>query len=314
MDGRYAVVPAGEQVPATIDEVELVTDFPGPSITNQTYEMPDGTIAPLEFPSGESEGPQPFRVERRDGCTELTGPGIEKLLPGDRHVGRAGGHATTPRSTGATGSVAGPSPFGGALFSLLLVSGSPTELPSISVVESDGLWYVSPIGTLGASVVELFRSLPDDANLIDTPLAPWFFNGMGRQAIDASLAAASTIPTECEAVAAVGADGVPAVIADPPVSAIRACVTALFNVTYQSEQRQLHRSRPGRRRSQRPGVDRSAPRGRRRRLTSPNRARQLKSGQSEFVHRRRCSNSFCPDFGTRCVRCRLRSAVTGFNN
>ena len=44
MDGRYAVVPAGEQVPATIDEVELVTDFPGPSITNQTYEMPDGTI------------------------------------------------------------------------------------------------------------------------------------------------------------------------------------------------------------------------------------------------------------------------------
>ena len=92
MDGRYAVVPAGEQVPATIDEVELVTDFPGPSITNQTYEMPDGTIQPLVFPPGESEGPQPFRVERRDGCTELTGPGIEKMLPGDRHLGRAGGH------------------------------------------------------------------------------------------------------------------------------------------------------------------------------------------------------------------------------
>ena len=101
-------------------------------------------------------------------------------------------------------------------------------------MESDGQWYVSPIGTLGASVVELFRSLPDDANLIDTPLARWLFDGMGRQAMISSLAAASTIPPECEAVAAVGADGVPAVIADPPVSEIRACVNALFNVTYQS--------------------------------------------------------------------------------
>ena len=95
-------------------------------------------------------------------------------------------------------------------------------------MESDGLWYVSPIGTLGASLVDLVRSVPDDANLIDTPLAPFLFQGMGRQAIDSSLAGITNIPPVCAAVLAVGADGVAAVVADPPVGEIRACVDALF--------------------------------------------------------------------------------------
>jgi hypothetical protein len=234
MDGRYAVVPAGEQVPATIDELELVTDHPGPSITNQTYELPDGTIQPIEFPTSAPEGPQSFRVERRDGCTDLTGPGIDKLLPG---LGNWAARASSNYSVvdGAHRVCDGPTPVIGAMFSLFFVGGFPTELPSISVVESDGQWYVSPIGTLGASVVDQFRSVPDDANLIDTPLAGFLFLGMSREAMNSTLAAASTIPTECEAVAAVGADGVPAVIPDPPVSEIRACAERLFNVTFESD-------------------------------------------------------------------------------
>jgi hypothetical protein len=234
MDGRYALVPAGEQVPATIDEVELLTEYPGLSQTNQTYELPDGTIQPIEFATSTSDGPQPFRVERRNGCTDLTGPGIERLIPGI---------ATWPAQAGSNSSAIdgghrvceGSTSIVGSLFSLVVVgAGFPMELPSISVVESEGLWYVSPIGTLGGSVVELFRSLPDDANLIDTPMASVLFYGMGRQAMDSTLAAATTVPPECESVAKVGPDGIPAVIPDPPVSEIRDCVAALFDVAYET--------------------------------------------------------------------------------
>ena len=84
-DGRFAIVPAGEPIPATIDEVELLSEDPDGVLqdrSNTTYALPDGTIQPIEFPTSAPEGPQPFRFEKRAGCIELTGPGIEKLLPG----------------------------------------------------------------------------------------------------------------------------------------------------------------------------------------------------------------------------------------
>ena len=80
----------------------------------------------------------------------------------------------------------------------------------------------------------MVRSVPDGANLIDTPIAAFLFQGMGRQAIDSTLAAGSSIPPECEPVAAVGIDGMPNVFPEPPVSEIRACVRALFNVGFDS--------------------------------------------------------------------------------
>ena len=195
MDGRYAVVPAGEQVPATIDELELVTDFPGPSLTNQTYEMPDGTIAPLEFPSDESEGPQPFRVERRDGCTDLTGPGIEKLLPG---IGTWARRRAPPYSEidGGHRVCDGSELRSVARSSCCSVPGLPTELPSIG-----GRGVGRPVVRVADRDRRCGRSstcsgrVPDDANLIDTPLAPWLFQGMGRQAIDSTLAAGLDDPT-----------------------------------------------------------------------------------------------------------------------
>ena len=186
MDGRYAVVPAGEQVPATIDELELVSDFPGPSLTNQTYEMPDGTIVPLEFPSDESEGPQPFRVERRDGCTELTGPGIDALLPGIGIVGLGGGHhrlrdrgrSPVLRRVGAVQRFDRP---------------AVRCWSSDRVAEHRASWRRTASGTCRRSGPPVrrssacFRSVPDDANLIDTPMALWLFQGMDRQAIDSAV-------------------------------------------------------------------------------------------------------------------------------
>jgi hypothetical protein len=228
-DGRYAVVPPGEQVPATIEELELVTEFPGPTFTNQTYELDDGTIAPLIFPPADSDAPQRFRFERRDGCTDITGPGVERLIPG---IGEWAAEMSSDYTEidGGHRICGEPNPFGGSILFSILGTSLPTRLPSISVVESDGMWYVSPIGTVGSSLVELFRSVPDDANLIDTPIAAVVFEGMGRQAMDASLANAGTIPPECGSVAAVGTDGVASVIPDPPVRDIRACVRALFDV------------------------------------------------------------------------------------
>jgi hypothetical protein len=229
VDGRIAIVPAGELMPATIDEVELVTELP-PELQdryNTTFALPDGTIQPIEFPSGASDEPQPFRFERNDGCTELTGPGIDALLPG---IGMWAGAGTDYSEVDGGRRFCGEqTPFGGSMFTLLLVSASPIQLPGISVVESDGLWYVSPIGTLGASIVDAVRSVPDGANLIDTPIAAALFEGMGRQAMDATLAAVSTIPPECEQITAVDADGVATVIPDPPVSEIRGCVRALYS-------------------------------------------------------------------------------------
>jgi hypothetical protein len=225
-DGRYAVVPAGEQVPATIDEVELVTEYPGPTFTNFTYALPDGTIVPIVFPTSEPAAPKQFRVERRDGCTEFTGPGVDAMLPGIG-VWAADGGATSSEIDGGRRICGAANVFGSAVF-LALVSSFPTDLPSLSVVESDGLWYVSPIGTLGASLVDLFRSVPDGANLIDTPLAPWLFEGMGRRSIDSSVAGVTNIVPVCDSVLAFGADGVAAVVPDPPTGEIRACVGALF--------------------------------------------------------------------------------------
>jgi hypothetical protein len=87
---------------------------------------------------------------------------------------------------------------------------------------------VSPLGTIGAAVLEQFRAVPDGANLLDTPIAYLLFEGMDRRAMDSTLAAHSTVPPECDPVVAVDADGVAAVIPDPAAGGIRACVRALF--------------------------------------------------------------------------------------
>ena len=165
------------------------------SITNQTYELPDGTIEPLEFPTGAPEGPQPFRVERRDGCTELTGPGIERAAPGDRLRGPRR-RAQLLRDRRRSPGLRRADWFGGAIVLGVRRAGFPTELPSISVVESDGQWYVSPIGTMGASVVERVpvgarRCEPDR----HAPRPVCCSSGMDRQAIDSSLAGRSDDPT-----------------------------------------------------------------------------------------------------------------------
>jgi hypothetical protein len=229
-DGRVAVVPPGEPVPATLDGLELRSELPPellPDRYNTTFVQPDGTIWPVEIPTTGSDGPRPFRVERRDGCSELTGPGIDSVFPGLVNFGAT---ADASEIDGGRRICGDMSAFAGPFFFSLLGVGFPTELPGISVVESGGQWYVSPLGTIGAAVLEQFRTVPDGANLLDTPIAYLLFEGMDRTAMDSTLAAHSTVPPECDPVVAVDADGFAAVIPDPAAGGIRACVRALFTV------------------------------------------------------------------------------------
>ena len=154
IDGRYAVVPAGEQVPATIDELELVTEFPVPSRSRTRR-----TSCRTERSSRSSSR----RASRKDHSrSESSGATVAPISPVpassscSRGSARWAAQASTNYSDvdGGHRLCDGPTPFGGSIFSVLFVLGFPTELPSISVVESDGQWYVSPIGTMGASLVE----------------------------------------------------------------------------------------------------------------------------------------------------------------
>ena len=201
-------------------------------------------------------------------------------------------------------------------------AGFPMELPSISVVESDGQWYVSPIGTVGASVVELFRSVPDDANLIDTPLARCLASaGWTARRWTRCSRPASTIPPECDPVAdgrrRRSPDGDPRSTGerDP---CLRECPVHV-GVPERQRQRQLHArangrgrgSRPRLRRRSCPASTRAAGRG----LGAGGRPRRPTSGAPIRSVRFRAHDvgavdSFCPDrlWARRvCGGCRLRS-------
>ena len=74
----YALVPPG-QVPATIDGLHFTDIFPAGDGDvegghfNFTSADTDGNITPLVFPSEPTTSPEPFTIERADGCTTATG-------------------------------------------------------------------------------------------------------------------------------------------------------------------------------------------------------------------------------------------------
>ena len=266
------------------------------SITNQTYEMPDGTIQPLEFPSSEPEGPQPFRVERRDGCTDITGPGIEKLLPGIFELGGAGRHQLLRDRRGPSSLCRAES----VRWCDLLVAvrlrfpdgvaehlGRGVRRPVVRLADRDDRWVTRRDVPVGARRCEPDRHA----------LGPVAVPGDGSPGDGLDPRRRSRIPPECDRGRGGrrrwSRDGHPRSTGQRDPRLRERPVRGGF----QQRQRQLHRSRPGRSRSQRAGVDPAPPRSAP--AADVRRSRRLKSGQSEFVHRRRCSNSFCPDFGTR---------------
>ncbi len=173
----------------------------------------DSTTTPLEPPTG---GPQPFTVDRADDCSTVTGSLAESMF------GTAQPSAATKVDGGYQVCGAGNEILGGLA---LLVSGSGLELPAISVTQSGGQWYVSPLGTILGSATVNLHDIADDSSLFDTGLAPFIYGGLGRSTLELMVKgqSASSIDPGCLPALTVDGGVVTGVVADPPVDAIRVC-------------------------------------------------------------------------------------------
>jgi hypothetical protein len=165
--------------------------------------------------------PQPFKIERADGCTTYTGAGAQSIF----------GFEPTAMVTEVDGGykLCGPGDMIGGLGLLGLGAGF-NELPAVSVAQHGGKWYVSPLGTMFASVVSNMHSIKDGSGLFDSPLGPIFYAGMSRASLASIVIgqSAASVDPSCLPALTIENDAVTGVIADPPPAAIRACVDAVF--------------------------------------------------------------------------------------
>lgn len=215
---EYTLVPAG-QVPATTAGLTFSAGFPAvDGGYNFTFANPDGTITPLVFPTGPTAGPQPFTIERADGCTTFTGAGARSLF--------GSVSSTSVKAVDGGYKLCGPGDVLGGL-ALLALGGGLTELPAVSVAQHEGKWYVSPLGTMLASVVTDLHDIKDGSSLFDSPLGLVFYGGMSRTSL-ASIVTdqpASSIDPACLPALTVENGTVTGVVADPSLDAVRACAS-----------------------------------------------------------------------------------------
>lgn len=223
----FYVVPAGQPVPLTVDGLELQTDydlFPS-DLTNYTNSDSSGIVTPLPE-KAPSTGPLPLRIERAaDGCTTFSGDGTASVFgPIDESMlddyTNATGFVPVDTTTwrNCDDAVAGISAL--ALFSTTGL----TELPAIQVVEVDGQWYVSPVGTLGALVLEMIDSVRDAGSLLDSPLAFWVI-GIDRATLEYTFngLTPSQLSPECQAIVTVEGGLVTGARDDMTSAEARAC-------------------------------------------------------------------------------------------
>jgi hypothetical protein len=174
--------------------------------------------------SSSTGAPQPFTIERADGCTTYRGDGVKNVF----------GLGDSPLFKPVDGGfqLCGTGPVGA--MSLLLISTGLAELPAVSVVESEGKWYVSPLGTALSSVSTSLHGLATGSSLFDSPLAPFIYGGLSRGYLE-SMVVGKTVPDSIDAAclpALTVADGkVTGVVADPSPQAIRACSAALYSTS-----------------------------------------------------------------------------------
>ena len=124
--------------------------------------------APRSCPSTTTSAPptarDPFTLSLADGCITATGTFASGFADAADQRSR--------RSTTTRCGRAARTAWSAARSPGWRSSAPPAcrKLPSVGVVEHDGSWFVSPIHTIAASVIEPLRDLPDDVNAIDIPL------------------------------------------------------------------------------------------------------------------------------------------------
>jgi hypothetical protein len=164
-------------------------------------------------------GPKPFRIERADGCTTVTGAAASTF-----------GSEPPAGSTSVDGGFRtcgdGSDPLGGLL---LFAAGGMLQLPSVSVVESGGQWYVSPLGTLLATATVGLHDIRDGSSLFRSILGPYIY-GVPAGVLTSMVVGQSVNELAAECLPAVTVDNgvVTGVLDDPPVDAVRACTNGSF--------------------------------------------------------------------------------------
>lgn len=187
---------------------------------NSTWVLPDGTIQTFAEAAPLSSQPQPFRIERRDGCTTATGAPFSDMLAYGPSSERL--DDTTVRSCSDADSLG----LGGMLI-LFRGGSSLTNLPPLTLVQDGGEWFVSPIGTIAAQVLEATRSLPNDVNIIDVPLLPFFAGAIARSELDQVFGQATDVSPPCRVIAEPDGNGHLRTIADPVLADVKACAEEL---------------------------------------------------------------------------------------
>lgn len=129
-----------------------------------------------------------------------------------------------------------PATNGLSVLSLFTTSGL-TSLPTIEVVEVDGRWYVSPVGTVASVVTDVLASVRSSGSLLDSPVA-WYVLGTDRQSLRAMLVGneVSSLSAECGLL--VVSDGTTVIDIEPDLdlAAVRACATGpVFTESFYAE-------------------------------------------------------------------------------
>jgi hypothetical protein len=207
----YETIGTGDNL--TLEPVTFKVEGTSPTDVNTTESGAQQT----------TEEPQPFTIERADGCTTYTG--FARDLAGPLMFGfpdRSG----LPDSVQQCGSSTGFGALG-----LLLLSGGNSDLPAVSVVRTDGKWYVSPLGTVLASLSTSMHDLDPGSSLLDSPLAVFIYGVPGRAFLE-SIATGQDVESldpQCLPALTVEGGKVTGVAADPPPAATRACMSGSWS-------------------------------------------------------------------------------------
>ena len=94
------------------------------------------------------------------------------------------------------------------------------------MVEVDGRWYVSPVGTVAAVVTDLLASVRTSGSLLDSPVA-WYVLGADRQSLRSMLVGVevSSLSAECGLLVVSDGTSVIDIETELDLGAVRACAT-----------------------------------------------------------------------------------------
>jgi hypothetical protein len=229
---RYVWLPAGTPVPATVAELadyDVLTQYPDDLISasggnyNFSYDMGDGALyQPPVAPEAGAVTAEPYRAEFADGCLTITGKTMADYssITYEPSVEQVGDESWR---------VCEGSRFGG-FFGFGVGLSVSEGLPPLEVVEVDGAWYVSPIGTVADGIIDIFEPSVGSGGLWSSPIAGAIY-GIDRRSLEQMTSGSllAEVPEACRALLVADAAGVVTGVVDSPEPlAARACSDVIY--------------------------------------------------------------------------------------